>query len=407
MYRRIRRWIRTHREGQVLALVAVMLVALLASMAMAIDLGMAYTARSEAQRVADAAALAGASVFLESGATSAAAEDRARDWAAKNVVRNRPVQREDDVEVQVIFEESKVRVWIRRDGLPAWFSRILGRQELAVSAMAAARVTTAGVTECVMPWAVTDAYLRNDNHPDYDPNDRRTWVPEPGEVFDAQRHDYRRAVVECDEINTGFGSDTYRDQLLAETNLDYRPSERRCDYGLPFVLRQNDPREATVPGNFMSIRLGESSGANEYQQNIESCNHTPIAIGDTLFPETGAMVQHTAWGVNNLIGNDETMWMDPAAPFAGDGGPDGGAGWQSPRFVTVALVAPFGHDDGINQPGQRPIVVKNFGRFFIEGVQGGPNPTNKYIQGRFLYYVGGTAQGEIHSPMVKTLRLVE
>lgn len=50
----------THRKGQVLVFSAVSLTALLAIVALGVDLGMLYTARAEAQRSADAIALAGA-----------------------------------------------------------------------------------------------------------------------------------------------------------------------------------------------------------------------------------------------------------------------------------------------------------------------------------------------------------
>ena len=52
-------------RGATLAFIAVAMVAVLGSLALAVDLAMARTAHGEAQRVADAAALAGASVFME------------------------------------------------------------------------------------------------------------------------------------------------------------------------------------------------------------------------------------------------------------------------------------------------------------------------------------------------------
>jgi uncharacterized membrane protein len=50
--------------------VAVSLVALLGMAALAIDVVTLYVARSEMQRAADAAALAGAKAFVDSGITS-------------------------------------------------------------------------------------------------------------------------------------------------------------------------------------------------------------------------------------------------------------------------------------------------------------------------------------------------
>ena len=57
----------SREEGSATALVAVSLTALVSLLALGIDVGMLFNARSEAQRAADSAALAGASAFLDRG----------------------------------------------------------------------------------------------------------------------------------------------------------------------------------------------------------------------------------------------------------------------------------------------------------------------------------------------------
>src|SRR5450432_4594695 len=57
-------------RGQTIILVAVALVALLSMAALAVDVVTLYVARSEAQRAANAAAIAGAKMFTTSGFTS-------------------------------------------------------------------------------------------------------------------------------------------------------------------------------------------------------------------------------------------------------------------------------------------------------------------------------------------------
>src|SRR6266704_90678 len=61
-----------HRQelGQTIALVAVAMVSVLAMAALAIDLTTLYVAHGEIQRAADAAALAGAKAFVDSGVTT-------------------------------------------------------------------------------------------------------------------------------------------------------------------------------------------------------------------------------------------------------------------------------------------------------------------------------------------------
>ena len=54
-------------RGQVILLLAIALVALLSMAALAIDVVTLYVARSEAQRAANAAAIAGAKIFATSG----------------------------------------------------------------------------------------------------------------------------------------------------------------------------------------------------------------------------------------------------------------------------------------------------------------------------------------------------
>jgi hypothetical protein len=166
------RLIRSDRSGQTLAIVAVSMVALLMLLSLGIDLGMAYTARAEAQRVADSAALAGASAFLEVVYAEDAKEDayeRAFQYAGLNAVRKQRVDVEvvsadenfrssRDVTVQVLIAEEKVRVWVRRTGLPTWFARLLGQDELRVAAMAAARAMASGTSACIMPFAIPDLW---------------------------------------------------------------------------------------------------------------------------------------------------------------------------------------------------------------------------------------------------------
>jgi Flp pilus assembly protein TadG len=399
MIRRLSSYIRTDRDGQTLAVAAVMMVAIFAVMAIAIDLGLAYTARTEAQRAADAAALAGASVFMEYPLPTdyeAQIQRRAREYAARNFVRNvavasgftagAPVVETEgnEVRVQIIDEEGKVRVWVRREGIATWFARLIGVDHIAVAAMAAAQVKSVGAARCVMPWIVMDAFLRDTNHPRYD----ESTVPDEGESYNEEVHRYAPAISQCDPTSTGFGAETDRTQY----------STAGCDYGRPIVLRKSDPLNPHVPGNFLSIRLGDSNGVPEYQRNIEECHPDPVSIGDVVEPEPGVYPLATPQAVRRLISGDDGRW-DPSAN-EGEGGVVGGEG---KRLVIVALAAP----DGIARPGLVDIVVQNFGMFFIENVFDTGRPTEHRIEGRFLYYVPGFDGGTHQSDLLKTLRLVE
>ena len=91
-----------NEDGSAAALVAVSLTALVSIMALGLDIGMLFNARSEAQRAADSAALAGASAFLDFPANEATkpAHERAIEYATQNTVRNSAVD-PSEVEVHV------------------------------------------------------------------------------------------------------------------------------------------------------------------------------------------------------------------------------------------------------------------------------------------------------------------
>ena len=92
-------------RGSVTVLVALSMTALVGLLALGIDLGALFNARSEAQRAADAAALAGASAFLDYQQAQARGEavDRAVEFATSNEIRNQPVAPEE------------VSVWVNLD----------------------------------------------------------------------------------------------------------------------------------------------------------------------------------------------------------------------------------------------------------------------------------------------------
>src|SRR5215472_19363082 len=80
-------------RGATIVVVAVAMSALFGLLALVLDLGMLYVAHEDAQRAADAAALAGASAFLNYAANKAdaPARQRALEYALRNTFQNRPI----------------------------------------------------------------------------------------------------------------------------------------------------------------------------------------------------------------------------------------------------------------------------------------------------------------------------
>ena len=232
----------TPRRGAALPLVAVALMALLGMCALAIDLGMAFTARSEAQRVADAAALAGGSAYLDFNVSDVTqpATDRAYDYALRNTVRNVGVD-SSEVTVQVIPDSMKIRVWITRQTLPTWFARILGIDDVDVGAMAAAQAFQAGEARCLKPFAVPDIW--HDTDDDTNPQNR-FWDPGEDWQFDPSQGDYYLPFGGQNETayDTGYGS-------------QWRGPAR--DYGRQIQIKVSDPQDPQqpAPGVFLPWRL--------------------------------------------------------------------------------------------------------------------------------------------------------
>src|SRR5262245_53291264 len=76
---------RRSERGQTILLVAISLVSLLAMAALAIDVVTLYVARTEIQRSADAAALAGAKALVDSGITTLPPGDTSADNLARSM----------------------------------------------------------------------------------------------------------------------------------------------------------------------------------------------------------------------------------------------------------------------------------------------------------------------------------
>jgi hypothetical protein len=145
---------RSGERGQTIILVAVSLVTLLAMAALAIDVVTLYVARSEMQRAADAAALAGAKAFVDSGVTSLAttnpnyatvqalaqtmATSVIRDILPQNRISGSPpVQAAGSPAFDLTRPGNpQVTVTLQRTDLPTFFARIWGSRLATVSATA-------------------------------------------------------------------------------------------------------------------------------------------------------------------------------------------------------------------------------------------------------------------------------
>lgn len=171
---------RRHNEkGQTILLVAIATLALIAMMALAIDVAVLYIDRRDAQAAVDAAALAGAKAFVSSGYTSgnvtsttvqSLATNEALYAGQQGIVRGTPIQ---SSELSITFPQLTVNnpiisVVFIRTGLPTFFARIWGTLTTSIRATAQAEAYnpsggTAAITIAgVKPWFLANC---NPNNP--------------------------------------------------------------------------------------------------------------------------------------------------------------------------------------------------------------------------------------------------
>ncbi len=423
-----------NERGGTLVLVAISMVVILAAAALAVDLAAAFAWRAEAQKIADSAALAGASVFLDAlvldeAAATAEAEARAEEYALYHTIKKDPVQ-ESEVTVEVLFDEEKVRVYIARLGLPTWFARIIGIGSIDIRAVAAAQAFAAGESRCLKPLALADLWSDGDDDTGSAP---RIWEPtEDWEYGSSEADSYQRyELPEVDEngnpipvpASTGYGSD-FRNGYADASGQTYEN-----DYGRPVQLKSADPNDPYnfSPGIFFPWRIpsdpnqaecdqgggGGGSGGQggaEYRQNLCECNNSPVELFTPYDLEPGNMIGPTQQGVGELIAEDPNVYWDPNA-YGGDGGPvrpteDGTGieevGLSSPRVIKIALFDP----SEIDGSGMQSIEFNNFALLFLEEQGSGQDP----VMARFMYFASGEGAGSAgptQGSLVKYLRLVE
>jgi Flp pilus assembly protein TadG len=147
---------RRGERGQTLILVAVSLIALMGMAALAVDLVTLYAARSEVQRAADAAALAGAKALADSGITTLQGSDPAygivqtlakttasamiNQVVARNLVAGAPAALSGGTPTYSFptTNDPTVTVTLQRTSLPVFFAKIWGQKAASVSATAVA-----------------------------------------------------------------------------------------------------------------------------------------------------------------------------------------------------------------------------------------------------------------------------
>ncbi len=435
-----------NERGATIALVAVSLTAMLGMGALAIDIGMLMKARSDAQRAADAAALAGASAYQGAKPLDAvdSAHVRAKRLVGSNYVGGtyidtlgasyavngtRSVTQMNEAVVVVIPDSEKVRVIVRRPAVGTFFGRILGMANVPISAKAAAIAATAGAGKCVKPFAIPD--LWNDVDDDVDMAANRLEDLKPGQGQGGERWEYDAGdqyvpYGSATGTPTGLGS-SWRNCLTCYYKSDKGNPKSLYwdDYGRPIVLKKSNPQQTISPSFFQPWRPPGSAGGADYRDNIANCNPVevklnveysadPMADTTSYDDENGNMIGPTKQGMDDLIAKDSlACWSEAPDPNhvgylrgsvklrATRNGPCNVSypGWESsPR---VALVPLF--DPSLAGTGNTKLKFNNLAMIFIEEQEN----RHAAVTARFLYFAKGTSEDTNAGALVKTLRLVE
>jgi Flp pilus assembly protein TadG len=362
---------RNRQRGFTIATFALLLGGLMAMAALAVDVGVLYTARTSAQHAADAAALAAAFTFVD-GTTSqpTAAINSAIAVAAQNKVMGQPVTITAD-NVNVDLANQRVTVTVPRtgaNGIATFFATAMGITSADVQTKATAQAWQSGATsQCLKPIFLPNTVLSS--APDNSTACAR------GEVL--------------------FDPSTYQLSAWGATHV---PTT------LPVSIRPTTPSASLAPSDFYSLDFGD--GGNTYRCTIGECLYqcgvTSISCGSRLPIETGDMKGPTKQGVKDLIGDPSDTWIGPGE-YQTSVGPA-----TTSRSLVVAPVWDSCDPANKLKPGKQGQTIKivGFVTAFVAGMRS--NDVQAYIVSRTVCSnVGGGSISTATGPYGIPVRLVQ
>ena len=389
LVRQIRQAIRgrcSDERGVALIVAAGSMVALISAVALAVDVGMLTVARSEAQSAADGAAMAGASVLIDSPNNNEWAVDEAMEFAAHNKIRGTATSvLEEDVVVDLTARTVGVQVLRteeRGNPLGTFFARIFGVSEVNITAYAKARASNAGRINCLLPMAIPDRWLEAGGPG----NDPKAFNPDLGDEYIPWMDTSTDPVIYNHESFTGYSTD---------------------DIGYQIVIKSNQGGGEYNDNWYYPWRPHEEMGADDYERNVRTCVNPDVgySIGEIVDPEPGNMVGPTMAGFRDMIaGDQEAAWNETmacvtdAAYVLSD---DASYCRSTSRIRPLPMFDPrYGPGTGLNE-----FAFSNFVGVFVEKVEGGQ------VYARFVGYHGSAPAsdpgGPSAGPSFKVLQLIE
>jgi Flp pilus assembly protein TadG len=389
-------------RGAILVHVAVALLVVIGISTFAVDFGLFWLSRSEAQNAADGAAMAGAVALAYDSPSTA--DDGPAKQSALAISQNHLVWGETpavDASTDITFPvrpdgtATCIRVDVYRNAahgnpLPMLFGGLVGLTNQGIRATATAQARIANASRCLKPWIIPDMW---EEHYPINPG---TWDANTS-TFDTHTGNGNNQVPLANP-------DLYRPPSSGTSMTGFRASGTPNHIGLELTLKAPQPSQqngggVVGPGWVYPVRLDEDDpGGNVYMEDIQTCSNKLVAIGDLLRNETGIMVGPTMHGVDPLISADPSaVWVDPDGPGGTPGrisgscmetascpAPYSPSPTKSARVIEIPVFNPstFSQD-----PGAAYLEVVNILGFFLQERQGNE------IRGVITHYSGTATQG--------------
>lgn len=379
--------VRRDESGMTYVFIGFSMMAFISASALAIDVGMLMTARSQAQNSADAGALAGAISLVNDSWTDRSASGPAVTNAIRGATQNSVMGANVSVtpsDVEFPTDPSgapnRVKVTVYRrasrgNPVSTLIARYFGMATADIAATATAEASDANAMTCVKPFTIPDKWREMQTPPwdgddTYDAfNNKGVPLANPDVYIPANQSGY-----------TGYNQESERGQRLG--------------------IRAATGNNITVSFYF-SLALGKPviTGGAEYDWNIANCNTTIYHWDDPLTQEPGAMNGPTISGAELLIAKDPGAHWNTSTNRL-----EGSAFGHSPRVFPIPLYDPPFYDSGKRNGRIADLKTANWIGFFLEEIQGNG------LWGRIIPINGIRDRNHVGPPEglnPKAIRLVE
>jgi hypothetical protein len=391
---------RTQR-GSTILIVAASLIVILLLAGLAIDLVAFYLGRGEAQRAADAGALAGAQQFVSSGFFTGAvtqgtvttlATDSATAAAEQNKVGGQALTASDITVPTPDFSRSGnplITVQVSK-ALPTFFMNIFGFSTVTVATAATAEAydpggTTGGPTfcaSCLKPFLVPNC---DPAHPVLASNSEAN--TNCGGSGLSKKGVPTGATVACPKGVTGTCYPSYfvdpnnNGAIVNSGVCTWSASTQTCSGGVigePWQLHTN-----AAPSQWYELSFDGSQSKSSFENAVQKCSTTVVTCGTQIDTMDGKAVGPNGHSVGCLITygqtcnsqsatSTDTITINTAAspPYsvtAGSGNPFFGSGTtiaQSASLVTVPVYDGHGLSSG-----KDTVTVVGYMQIFIKDIQ--------------------------------------